>query len=96
MNDQLTSEIAANLGIQGMSHKEQEELIAQFGEIALKAATLAVLRKLSPEKRDAFLKLAKSGNAENIKAFLDTEVPNHDDIAKSAVAEEVERFKQSA
>lgn len=94
MNDETTmTQIAADLGISELSQEEQNELIAQFGEIALKAATIAVLGNLSREKQEAFGKLAESGDAKALRDFLDAEVPNHEELAKAAVAEEVRRFK---
>ncbi len=93
MQDELTALIATDLGIKDLPSEEQHALIAQFGEIALKAATLAVVGKLSEEKRDAFAKLAQAGDAAALKTFLDSEIPGHEDIAKAAVAEEVKRFK---
>ncbi|MEK7114055.1 MAG: DUF5663 domain-containing protein [Patescibacteria group bacterium] len=94
MQDELTALIAADLGVKDLPAEEQKTLIAQFGEVALKAATLAVVGKLAEGKRDAFAKLAEAGDAKELKAFLDREVPGHEDIAKDAVAEEVKRFKE--
>lgn len=93
MQDELTALIAADLGIKDLPLTEQQSLIAQFGEIALKAATLAVVGKLAEDKREEFAKLAEAGDPVALKAFLDSEVPGHEDIAKAAVAEEVKRFK---
>ena len=93
MQDEMTARIATDLGITDLSAGEQQTLIAQFGGIALKAATLAVVEKLSVGKRDEFAKLAEAGDAAALKVFLDREVPGHEDIAKTAVAEEVKKFK---
>src|SRR3989344_6431222 len=93
MNDEITKAIAADLGIADISAKEQRALIGQFGEVALKAATLAVVGKLAENKRDEFAKLAEQGDAAALKTFLDAEVPEHEELAKAAVAEEVKRFK---
>ena len=94
MQDELTTAIATDLGINGLSADQQKELIAQFGEVALKAATMSVVEKLSEEKRSEFAKLAEAGDAIALKTFLDREVPNHEEIAKAAVAEEIKRFKE--
>jgi len=94
MQDEMTALIAADLGIKDLPQEEQKTLIAQFGEVALKAATLAVVEKLADEKRGEFTKLAEAGDPPALKAFLDREVPRHEDIAKAAVAEEVQRFKE--
>ena len=93
MQDEITARIATDLGIKDLPSEEQHALIAQFGEIALKAATLAVMDKLTEEKRNEFGKLAQAGDAAALKAFLDQEIPGHEDIAKAAVAEEVKQFK---
>lgn len=93
MQDELTALIATDLGIKDLPTDEQHALIAQFGEIALKAATLAVVGKLADDKRDEFAKLAQAGEPTALKTFLDREIPGHEDIAKAAVAEEVKRFK---
>ena len=89
----MTNAIASDLGITDLPRDEQEQLIAQFGEIALKAATLSVMERLSESKRDEFAALAESGNAKAVKTFLDREVPDHEAISKTAVAEEVRKFK---
>ena len=94
MQDEMTAAIATDLGINNLPLAEQQELISKFGEIALKAATLSVIGKLTEEKRSEFAKLAESGDVIGIKTFLDREVPDHEDLAKAAVAEEIKRFKE--
>jgi hypothetical protein len=94
MQDELTAAIAADLGISELPLTEQQSLIAQFGEVALKAATLSILEKLSEEKRSEFAKIAETGDAEALKTFLDREVPEHEELAKTAVADEVKRFRE--
>lgn len=93
MQDELTALIAADLGIKDLPEKEQQALIAQFGEVALKAATLAIVEKLSDTDREEFGKLAQAGDPMALKSFLDRAIPGHEGIAKAAVAEEVQRFK---
>lgn len=93
MQDELTALIAADLGITELPLDEQKTLISQFGEVALKAATLSVIGKLAEDKREEFAALAQAGDATALKAFLDAQVPGHEDIVKAAVAEEVTKFK---
>lgn len=95
MPDEIAAAIAADLGITDLPIAEQQKLTAQFGEVALKAATLSVIGKLAEEKRDAFAKLVETGDATALKAFLDLEVPEHEALVRAAVAEEVQRFKAS-
>lgn len=93
MPDELTALIAADLGITDLPKEEQKTLISQFGEVALKAATMSVIGKMDESKRGEFAKLAGAGDATALKAFLDREVPGHESLVKAAVAEEVTRFK---
>lgn len=93
MQDELTALIATDLGITELPLDEQKTLISQFGEVALKAATLSVIGKLAEDKRGEFATLAQAGDATALKAFLDAEVPGHEEIVKAAVAEEVTKFK---
>lgn len=93
MQDELTALIAKDLGIKDLPVEQQKTLIAQFGEVALKAATLSVLGALAEDKRSEFAKLAEAGDAAALKAFLDREVSDHETVAKAAVAEEVKKFK---
>lgn len=94
MQDELQKQVAADLGISALTPEKQKELISQFGEVALKAATVSVMSKMSEEKRAEFMTLAEGGDTAAVQAFLDKEVPGHEEIAKQAVAEEVARFKE--
>jgi hypothetical protein len=94
--DEMQKAIAQDLGIGTLPPEEQEQAIAAFGEVALKAATLAIAEKLSPEKRDEFGRLAQGGDPAALSKFLDVEVPDHDAIAKATVAREVAAFKAAS
>jgi hypothetical protein len=87
---------ADELGIGGLPPEEQEKILAGFGEVALKAATAAVLGKLSDEKQEEFAKLAEAGDAARLKAFLDAEVPGHAELVRTAVETEVRNLKEAA
>lgn len=93
MQDELTTLIANDLGIASLPLEEQKSIIGQFGKVALKVATVAILGKLAEGKREEFARLAEAGDAAALKTFLDREAPGHDEVAKAAVAEEVRRFK---
>lgn len=94
MQDDMQKQIAEDLGISNLSAQEQEQLIAQFGEIALKAATIALFEKMPEDKHEAFATLAEGGDANALQAFLNKEVPDHEAIAKAAVETEVRKFKE--
>ena len=95
MPDETVTAIAADLGITGLSSEQQRQVAEQFSIVALKAVTFAVMEKLDGEKREKFMTLAQAGDAQALQAFLDAEVPGHEELAKAAIAGEVTRFKES-
>ena len=90
----MTKAIAADLGISDLSPEEQQALIVQFGEVALKAATISVLEKMPEGKRAEFATLSETADPASLRSFLDAAVPEHEAVAKAAVAEEVKRFRE--
>jgi len=95
MPDDMTTAVARDLGITELSADEQKQVIEQFGEVALKAATLAVIGRLDEAKRGEFAALAEAGDPAKLKIFLDAEVPDHEAVVKDAVAAEIARFRES-
>jgi hypothetical protein len=91
---QIQNMIANDLGIGALPDDDQKKLIAQFGAIALQASTIAVLEAMPPEKREQFTKILEAKDEAGARTFLDTEVPNHEDIARQAIAAEIARFKE--
>lgn len=94
MDDDMQKVLANDLGISDLGQSEQEELISQFGQVALKAATVSVLEKMPEDKREEFAKLSQAGDVAALRTFLDATVPGHEDVARAAVADELKRFKE--
>ena len=95
MPEDVRTTLMEALGIGGLPAEEQEQLMALFAEVALKAATVAVLEKLPEGKREEFAQLAEAGDAPALGAFLDREAPGHEAVAGQAVAREAKQFKES-
>lgn len=93
MQDQLLTSIATDLGIDQLPPEEQKQLLTALGDVALKAATLAIINKLSDEDKEQFATFAEAGDAAKLQAFLDEKVPGHEQLAKGAVQQEIEQFK---
>ncbi|MGH7175712.1 MAG: DUF5663 domain-containing protein [Minisyncoccia bacterium] len=93
MQDEMQKLIVQDLGIDALAPEEQQQIIAAFGEVALKAATLAIAESLPEEKRTAFASLAEGGDIVALSKFLSEAVPEHESIAKQAVAKELADFK---
>jgi hypothetical protein len=95
MQDEIQQAVAKELGIEGLTSEEQQDLIAQMTGILLKAASIAILEKLPESKRDEFVAIAGQENETAIRTFLEKELPESEAIVRTAVAEEIRRFKDS-
>ena len=95
MPEDVRKTLMEAVGIEGLPAEEQEQITAGFAEVALKAATVAVLEKLSEDKHEEFARLAEAGDPSALEAFLNKEVPGHEVAAGQAVAAEAARFKES-
>jgi hypothetical protein len=94
MQDEIQKAVAEELGIEGLTSEEQQELIAQMSGIMLKAATIALLDNLPEAKRAEFVAIAEKQDEAALKRFLETELPNSEEVVRSAVADEIRRFKE--
>ena len=94
MDSETQKMIAEELGVAHLPDSEQAELIAQFGAIALKASSIAVMEALPDAAREEFLRATESGDQAAVKAVLARALPNSDAIARAAVANEVRAFKE--
>ncbi len=94
MQDEVQKMVATELGIADMPVDAQQQILSEFGGVALKAATIALLEKLPEGKHDEFVKLADAGDQAAVNAFLAREVSDYEEVARQAVAQEVKRFKE--
>ena len=95
MGDDAELALAEELGVAELPPEERKRVLAAFGEVALKAATVAILEKLPKAAREEFASLAEKGDAAALQTFLDREVPDHEKIAGAAIALEAARLKES-
>jgi len=91
--DDIQKKVAGDLGISDLSDEEQKKIIADFGGVALQASTVAVIEALPADKRDQFAQLLQAGDEEAVATFLGTNLPDHENVARQAVAAEIQRFK---
>ncbi len=91
---EIQQKIAADLGIGALTDEQQQKLIAEFGALALQASTMAVLTAMPEDKREEFTKLLQAKDEVGAQAFIDAVVPNHEEIARQAVTEQLTRFKE--
>ncbi len=88
MNDQeLRTNLIAELGIGDLPEEAQDEIVSKLGEIILKSVTVTIFEKLSPEARQEFEVLTTTGDADKIRAFLEQAVPDMETL----MADELQR-----
>ncbi len=91
--DEIQKKVADDLGIGDLSDEEQKKIIADFGGVALQASTVAVIEALPAERRNEFAQLLQAGDEEAVATFLGANLPDHENVARQAVAAEIQRFK---
>ncbi len=72
------------------------ESLMQFGAVALRAVTLAVLEAMPEGEREEFAKLSERKDPTTLAAFLDRVVPTHALIVKRTVEAALARLRELA
>ena len=92
MNKILQQNIIKELGLDKLPEKEQEEALETAGRIIFQAVLIKVMDELDEEQKSEFEKIIikEPNNEEKITEFLESNVPDLDEIVK----EEVLNFKK--
>lgn len=86
--DKVTMEIIEELGLEKLSKKRQDEILAKIGELILKKIFVEVVGKLDENSKMEFEKiLAEEKTANEIMEFLSTKIKNYDKIVEGIVVE---------
>jgi len=80
------------LGLQDLPDEKKEQLILKIGELIQQNIILRVLDELSDKEKDEFDKVLAQEDGEKTLAFLQSKLPNLEEIFK----EEIARFKETA
>ncbi|MDI6884669.1 MAG: DUF5663 domain-containing protein [Hadesarchaea archaeon] len=90
----LQRNIIKDLGLDKLPEKEQEEALLTIGRIIFQAVLIRVMNELTAKEKDQFEKLLteKPDDEETILKFLQTKVPNLNEI----VNDEVAKFKKES
>lgn len=93
MDDILKKNILADLGIDKLPEKDQEEALLMIGRIIFQAVLLRVMDELGATEKTKFEKLLSSEkDQDKILNFLKENVPNLEQIAQ----EEIAKFKSES
>lgn len=85
-------DLITELGLQDLPEDKKEQLILKIGELIQQNIILRVLNELSDKDKDEFDKVLAEENGEKTLAFLQSKLPNLEEIFK----EEIAKFKESA
>ncbi|MBI4691842.1 MAG: hypothetical protein HY773_00110 [Candidatus Terrybacteria bacterium] len=90
----LQKNIISDLGLDKLSEKEQEEALQSIGRIIFQSVLIRVMEEMDDKGKDEFEKVLseKPNDEEAILNFLQTKLPNLNEI----VNEEVAKFKQES
>ena len=80
------------MGLQDLPDEKKEQLILKIGELIQQNIILRVLDELSDKEKDEFDKVLAQEDGEKTLAFLQSKLPNLEEIFK----EEIARFKETA
>lgn len=95
MNQEIHTILIKELNIEALPVEAQNEIVSRLGEIILKSITVAIFENLSPENRQEFEVIAKTGDQEKIQGFLTANVVNLPDLMNAEVRKVLEAFKQA-
>ncbi len=94
--DKNTMKIIEELGLEKLSKKRQDEILAKIGELILKKIFVEVVEKLDENDKREFEKiLAEEKSADEIMEFLSTKIENYDKMVEEIVIKLKEDLKGS-
>ena len=90
--DFLQADLIKELGLEDLSQEKKDELILRIGELIQQNIVLRVLDELSEKDKEEFDKVLADENSEKTFAFLQSKLPNLEEMVK----EEIAKFKKDA
>lgn len=84
----LQKDLFKELGLDGMPTEEKLGLAADISKVVMQGVWLKVMRNLAPEDQAELEKMDASGAEPNaVQKFIESKIPNLEDLIKEAVAE---------
>jgi len=90
--DFLQADLIAELGLEDLPQEKKNDLILRIGELIQQSIILRVLDELNEKDKEEFDKVLAEDNSEKTLAFLQSKLPNLEEIVK----EEIIKFKKDA
>lgn len=84
----LEKDLFKELGLDGMPTEEKLGLMADITKVVMQGMFLKVMERLAPEDRAELDTMTANGaEPEAVQQFIESKVPNLEDLLKEAVAE---------
>ena len=93
-NEDTRERIIKELSLKGLPSEAQDEIISKLSENLLKKVAIAILDKLSEDKRGEFEILASTGDSDAMYTFLKANVSDADFLIEKEVQEGIAEIKQ--
>lgn len=95
MNDEelLIKNLLVSLGVEDADPEVQEKTVVNFTETLLKKISVKIFDTLSPENRDMFLLIQKTGDEVAVEDFLRENIPNFEQIMEEVREEALTEFR---
>lgn len=91
-NQELRELIIKELGIESLPESAQDEIVGKLGEVILKAVTVAIFEKLSPEGRAEFERISREDEPELVARFLEEHVSDMETLMEEEVKRTLKNF----
>lgn len=92
LQDSLQKNLITELGLDNLPQEKKEELVLKIGGLIQQNILLRILQEMNESDKDEFDKVLGANDNEKTLAFLQSKLPNFDQL----VAEEVAKFKEQA
>lgn len=90
--DFLQKDLIKELGLDNLPEEKKAKFILKIGELVQQNMILRILNELSETDKDELDKIMAANNGDKTFEFLQSKIPNLEDIAR----EEIAKFKQDA
>ena len=86
-------DLLQQLNLKDFTEDEKNELLVQFGDSLLKRLMLRVYDKLTKEEQEEFNNLSDAGDTEKVNQFLESKIPDLDQVRDEEVKGLIEEMK---
>ena len=91
--EEMRAMIAKELALEGLTPEQQEQIIDQFSQNALKRVTLALYERLPEAGKAKFAELGEKGHSQGLLKLFQENIPDVDAVVRGEVQDEIKAFK---